>query len=142
VEQLKPALMAWLEQHRKEVLRLATAVCEKETWQETPPDGQFIATSATEILRVPHSALDSLLQLDIPIHGTVMRSELEVIAQVVALYGQCVCHGCENPRRLVRPQPPLTRYKNSLAVKAQAGKDVLRCSSSCCQMGSLAAGIV
>jgi hypothetical protein len=125
--------MAWLEQHRKEVLRLATAVCEKETWQETPPDGEYIATSATEILRVPQSALDSLLQLDIPIHNTVMRSELEVIAQIVALYAQCVCQGCTEPRRLVRPPPPLTRYKNSLAVKAQAGKDVLRCGLLYCQ---------
>jgi hypothetical protein len=111
------------------VLRLATAVCEKEQWKETPLYGPLIASSATEIQRVLHTALASLLHLDIPIHGAVMRSELEVIAEVVQLYAQRVSQGCEEPRRLVRPPPPLTRYKNSLSVKAQAGKDVLRCCS-------------
>lgn len=127
-EQLKPALIAWLEEHRKEVMRLAAAVCEKEQWRERPSSGPYVASSATELQRVLAAALNSLLDLDVPLHGAVMRLELDVLGEMVALYASYVRSGCEDPRQLVRPPPPLTRYKKSLSVKAQAGKDVTRCS--------------
>lgn len=129
-EQLKPVLIEWLEEHRKEVLRLASAVCEGERWRESPAGGLFVADSAAELQRILAAAINSLLELDVPLHGAVVRLELDVLGEIAALYAQHVRDGCEDPRQLVRPPPPLTRYKKSLSVKAQAGKDVLRCAAA------------
>lgn len=123
---LKPVALKWLEGQAAEVKRLVASNCEGETWVP-PQEPPFVANSATEVVRIFEASVNTLFELAVPLHGSVVRSELELLGQSVRQYAACVTAGCDRAEMLIRPPPPLTRYKKSLTVKAQAGKDVARC---------------
>jgi hypothetical protein len=123
---LKPVVMKWLEAQSDEVMRLVASNCDSETWVP-PQEPPFLANSAAEVVRIFEVSLNTLFDLGVPLHGSAVRSELELLGQSVRRYATCVTAGCDHAEALIRPPPPLTRYKKSLTVKAQAGKDVARC---------------
>ena len=126
---LKAPTLAWLDGHNSEVARLVTALCQAEQWTERPSDAHFVASSAPEMVRIVTAAMESLTGLDVPVHGAVMRSEVQLLGRVIGQYARCVAAGCDEPALLIRPPPPLTRYKQKLAEKAMEGKDVSKCAS-------------
>lgn len=125
---LKEVTLLWLMRRNAEVTRLCGALCRAEEWTERPSDAHFVASSGPELARLSTTALESLADLDIPLHGAVVRSELQNVGRMVREYAKCASAGCEDPAALVRPAPPLTRYKQSLSEKAMAGKDVAKCA--------------
>jgi hypothetical protein len=127
--QLKPVALAWLSKQADEVARLMAGVCSRERWEQRPASGEtYISSSASEVVRVFNASLTTLTDMGVPLHGSVLRSELELLGGPVRQYAACVTDGCVDPEALVRPPLPLTRYKKELAVKAEAGKDVIRCA--------------
>lgn len=50
----------------------------------------------------------------------------------ICRYARAAAAGCNSPSALVRPPPPLTRYKKELAIKAQAGKGMHKCVLHAC----------
>lgn len=80
-EHLKPSALAWLAQQDSEVTRLIDETAQRERWQERPSEPPYIASSAAEAVRILSASLNAVLDLGVPLHGAVVRTELEMLGQ-------------------------------------------------------------
>ena len=83
-DQLRPVAEAWLRKQAAEVSRLVDGVCVRETWDDSvPADSAQCSGSASEVIRIFNASLATVSELDIPLHGSVMRAELDLIGSGV-----------------------------------------------------------
>lgn len=131
-EDLKVYFMAWVLRQSTSTKSFAARLGQHETWQQPVATAQHIAPSVLEIERLVDAFASSLIEMSLPTSGVVVRALLEAVSGLAADYARCLSDGCQSPERLIRPPPPLTRYKQSLAEKAAAGLTAKnKCAASC-----------
>jgi hypothetical protein len=120
-DDLRTALMAWLTRQSTSVKGISMRLCKQESWQQPISGAQHIAPSVLELERLFDATAQSLTGMAVPIPAPVVRSLMELLNGLALEYAHWVRLGCSSPELLIRPPPPLTRFKKSLADKAAAG---------------------
>jgi hypothetical protein len=120
-EQLGVLLKPWLKDRNAEIQRMIARLLQKEEWTEPASSLKHIPGTPMELQRVCAAAINTVLEMNLPTAGIVMRSQLELVSSLVHSFIAAVSRGCDNPAMLIRPAPPLTRFKEKLARKAEAG---------------------
>eukprot|EP00892_Ulva_mutabilis_P006679 jgi/Ulvmu1/4383/UM002_0108.1 len=123
-EALQPLQFSWLEGRNSEIQEFAARMLNKETWKQPISGTQHFPETPIELQRLCAAAVSAILEMDVPTSGTVIRTQLEVLCGLVTSFCAAVMRGCEDPSKLIRPSPPLTRYKEKLFQKVLIGAAV------------------
>jgi hypothetical protein len=123
-EQLQPHLFHCLSLRNGEIRQFAKRIFANESWTVATSQKQHVTQSALELQRLFSAAIDTILDMNLPAKGPVVRSQLELVDAIAVEFARSVRQGCGNHEKLIRPPPPLTRYKESLAEKERLGGKV------------------
>lgn len=120
-EALQPLQFAWLEGRNAEIKEIALRLLAKEAWKQSMSSTQHFPEAPVELQRLCAAAVSAILEMNVPTSGTIIRTQLEVASGLVRLFCHSALRGCEDPSKLVRPSPPLTRFKDKLFQKVLTG---------------------
>lgn len=123
-EALRPVQFAWLKGRNAEIQDITARLLQKEAWKQPTSSTQHFPETPIELGRLCAAAVNAIIEMDVPTSGTVIRTQLEVVCGLALQFCDKVLHGCEDPSKLIRPSPPLTRFKDKLFQKILAGAAV------------------
>lgn len=123
-EALQPVQFAWLEGRNAEIHEITTRLLKNEAWKQPTSSTQHFPETPIELGRLCAAAVSAIIEMDVPTSGTIIRTQLEVVCGLALQFCQSVLRGCEDPSKLVRPSPPLTRFKDKLFQKVLMGAAV------------------
>ena len=113
-EELRLLLDPWMNEKNKEIKGMIQRLMSREQWTTSASPSQHIPETPMELQRVCAAAINSVLEMNIPTSGAVVRTQLELVSAIIHLFVKSVTRGCDAPGKLIRPAPPLTRYKEDL----------------------------
>lgn len=117
-------LEPWMHEKNKEIKGMVQRLMSREQWTTPATPTQHIPDTPMELQRLCAAAINAILEMNVPTSGAVMRTQLDVVGAVVHLFVKAVTRGCDAPAKLIRPAPPLTRYKEDLLKRAAKGEHV------------------
>lgn len=117
-----------MNEKNKEIKGMVQRLMSREQWTTPASPTQHIPETPMELQRVCAAAINSVLEMNIPTSGAVVRTQLELVSSIIHLFVRSVTRGCDAPGKLIRPAPPLTRYKEDLLKRAQKGEQVDGCA--------------
>ncbi|NJR41599.1 MAG: DUF810 domain-containing protein [Akkermansiaceae bacterium] len=119
----------WMSEKNKEIKGMIQRLMSSEQWATAASPTQHVPETPMELQRVCAAAINSVLEMNIPTSGAVVRKQLELVSTIITLFVRSVTSGCDAPAKLIRPAPPLTRYKEDLLKRAEKGERVDGCAS-------------
>lgn len=128
-EALQHLQFEWLEARNSEIHGITARLLRNETWKHATSSMQHFPETPVELGRLCTASMNAVLEMDVPTSGTIIRTQLEVVCALVRRFYDAVTRGCEDPSKLIRPSPPLTRFKNKLLQKVRAGAVKTGCAA-------------
>jgi hypothetical protein len=113
-----------MNEKNQDIKDMVQRLMSREQWTAPATPTQHIPDTPVELQRVCAAAINSILEMNIPTSGAVIRTQLDLLNSVIHLFVRAVARGCDAPAKLIRPAPPLTRYKEDLLKKAEKGEHV------------------
>lgn len=126
-EELRLLLDPWMQEKNTEIKGMIQRLMSREQWTTAASPTQHIPETPMELQRVCAAAINSILEMNIPTSGAVVRTQLELVSSIIHVFAKSVTRGCDAPGKLIRPAPPLTRYKEDLLKRAEKGEHVDGC---------------